>query len=81
MLVNLVLNAMFSEKATNFWKYPLSICLKYVVMVKSIVEIWQNFVAFSEYIKFNEFNLAKPGQISDSLSLKEPNAGLKGLFY
>ena len=28
--------------------------LSYVVPVKSTVEIWQNFVAFSEYMNFNK---------------------------
>ena len=40
---------MYSEKATNFCEIS-TLDLSYVVMVKSTVEILQNFVAFSEYI-------------------------------
>ena len=42
----------YSEKATYFWKIS-TVDLSYVVTVKSMVEILQNFVAFSEYINFN----------------------------
>ena len=31
--------------------------LSYVVPVKATVEIWQNFVAFSEYMNFKSINL------------------------
>ena len=44
----------YSEKATKFWKIS-KLDLSYVVMVKSAVEISQNFVAFSEYMNFNVF--------------------------
>ena len=41
----------YSEKATMFCEIS-SVDLSYVVPVKSIVEISQNFVAFSEYMNF-----------------------------
>jgi hypothetical protein len=41
----------YSEKDTNFCKIS-SVDLSYVVIVKSKVEILQNFVAFSEYKNF-----------------------------
>ena len=37
----------YSEKATKFYEIS-NVNLPYVVMVKSMVEISQNFVAFSE---------------------------------
>ena len=43
---------MFCEKATNFGEITtldMTVC-KYIVSVKSKVEISQNFVAFSEYV-------------------------------
>ena len=54
----LFLKFIYSEKATNFYEISsidLSFVVKvgcYVVMVKSAVEISQNFVAFSEYMNF-----------------------------
>ena len=42
----------YYEKAPNFCKIS-TIDLSYVVTVKSMVEISQNFVAFSEYMNFN----------------------------
>ena len=47
---------MYSEKATHFCEISNE-DLTYVVTVKSIVEISQNVVAFSEYMSFN--NLSK----------------------
>ena len=41
----------YSEKATQFCKIS-TLLLFYVVLVKSKVEIFQNFVAFSEYMNF-----------------------------
>ena len=43
-----------SEKATNFCEI-FTVDLSYVVTVKSTVEILQNFVAFSEFMNFNDF--------------------------
>ena len=43
---------MYSEKATNFCEIS-TIDLSYVVTVKCTVVISQNFVAFSEYMNFN----------------------------
>ena len=42
----------YSEKATKFCAIS-TLLLSYVVPVKSKVEISQNFVAFSEYMNFN----------------------------
>ena len=42
-----------SKKATNFCKIS-TVDLSYVVPVKSTVDISQNFVAVSEYMKFNK---------------------------
>ena len=47
------LKFMCSEKATIFSKIS-TLLLSYVVPVKSKVEILQNFVAFSEYMNFND---------------------------
>ena len=41
----------YSEKVTKFWEI-FTLLLSYVVPVKSRVEIFQNFLAFSEYMKF-----------------------------
>ena len=46
------LKFIYSEKAINFSKIS-TVDLSYVVPVKSTVEISQNFVAFSEYMNFN----------------------------
>ena len=43
---------MYSEKTTKFCEIS-TLDLSYVVMVKSTVEISQDFVAFSEYMNFN----------------------------
>ena len=50
---NLQLKSIYSEKATKFWEIS-TVDLSYVsiVPVKSMVEISQNFVAFSEYMNF-----------------------------
>ena len=45
------LKFIYSEKATKFCEFS-TVDLSYVIMVKSKVEILQNFVAFSEYINF-----------------------------
>ena len=41
----------YSEKATNVCEIS-TVDLSYVVTVKSTVEMSQNFVAFSKYMKF-----------------------------
>ena len=46
-----MVNFIYSEKATKYYKNS-TVDLFYVVPVKSTVEISQNFVAFSEYMKF-----------------------------
>ena len=52
------LNFIYSEKVTKFWEIS-TVDLSYVVPVKSTVEILQNFVTFSEYMKFNQMFSAK----------------------
>ena len=47
-------NFIYSERATKFCETSI-VDLSYVVLVKSTVEILQNFVAFSEYMNFNSF--------------------------
>ena len=42
----------YSEKATRFYEV-FTLLLSYLVPVKSKVKISQNFVAFSEYMNFN----------------------------
>ena len=49
------LKFIYSEKATKFCEIS-TVDLSYVVMVKSTVEILQNFVAFSEYMNFKIVN-------------------------
>ena len=44
----------YSEKAKKFCEIS-TVDLSYVVTVKSTMEILQNFVAFSEYMNFNNF--------------------------
>ena len=46
-----LLKFIYSEKATIFCEI-FTVDLSYVVMVKSTVEISQNFVAFSDYMNF-----------------------------
>ena len=46
-----ILKLIYSEKATNFGKVS-TVDLSYLVMVKSRIEISQNFLAFSEYMNF-----------------------------
>ena len=53
-----MLKFIYSEKATNFCEIS-TVDLSYVVMVKSTVEISQNFVAFSEYMNFTLKSRAK----------------------
>ena len=50
-----MLKLIYSEKATIICKIS-TIDLSYVVTVKSIVEISQNFVAFSEHLNFTGRN-------------------------
>ena len=46
-----IVKFIYSEKTTNFCEIS-TVDLSYVVMIKSMVEISQNFVAFSEYMNF-----------------------------
>ena len=48
-----IVKFIYSEKATKFCEIS-TLLLSYVVLVKSKVEISQNFVAFSEYMNFTE---------------------------
>jgi hypothetical protein len=47
------LKFVYSVKATKFCKISI-VDLSYLLPVKSEVEILQNFVAFSEYMNFND---------------------------
>ena len=47
------LKVIYSEMATKFCKIS-TVDLSYVVPVKSMVEISQNFIAFSEYMNFED---------------------------
>ena len=47
----------FSEKATHFYKI-FNADLSYVATVKSRLEISQNFVAFSEFMNFNRYQMS-----------------------
>ena len=49
-----IVKFIYSEKATNFCEIS-TVDLSYVVMVKSMVEISQNFVAFSKYMNFTTY--------------------------
>ena len=48
----MIIKLIYLEKTTKFCKIS-TVDLSYVVPVKSMVEISQNFVAFSEYMNFN----------------------------
>ena len=52
-LIFQLLKFIYFEKATKFCEISTE-DLSYVVPVKSTVEISQNFVAFSEYMNFND---------------------------
>ena len=54
-----------SKKATKFYEIP-TLDLSYVVTVKSTVEISQNFVAFSEYMNFNEIKNTYNNELKNS---------------
>ena len=51
LIGTIVLKFIYFEKATKFCEVS-TLLLSYVVLVKSKVEILQNFVAFSEYMNF-----------------------------
>ena len=51
----LLLKFMYSEKAIKFFKIS-TVDLSYLVIVKPMFEISQNFVAFSEYLNFMYWN-------------------------
>ena len=54
LLILLFIKVLSSEKATKFCEISI-VDLSYVVSVKSTVEISRNFVAFSEYMNFNNY--------------------------
>ena len=56
------LKFIYSEKAMKFCVIS-NVNLSYVVLVKSTVEILQNFVAFSEYVNFNKPRLMKKKKV------------------
>ena len=86
-----MLKLIYSEKATNFSKSPPFICPMYC-QSNNLVEISQNFVAFSEYMNFNfilvlEAGLIKTIKISFNRffqwlvkTYKTSGAALKGLM-
>ena len=51
------LKFIYSKKATKFWEISTNY-LSYVLPVKKLGEISQNFVAFSEYLNFNRDSFA-----------------------
>ena len=51
-----ILKFIYSEKATKFCEVS-TVDLSYVVPVKSMAEISQNFVAFSDYMNFKIFDV------------------------
>ena len=55
-LVESGLKFIYSEKSTNFCEIS-TVDSSYVVTIKSMVEILQNFVAFSEYMNFISQNI------------------------
>ena len=54
----LYLKFIYSDEATKFCEI-FTLLLFYVVPVKSKVKILQNFVAFSEYMNFKQFDANK----------------------
>ena len=58
LFLTFMLKFIYSDKATKFCEIS-TVDLSYVVPVKSTVEISQNFVTFSEYMKFNQMFSAK----------------------
>ena len=58
LFLTFMLNFIYSEKTTKFCEIS-TVDLSYVVPVKSTVEISQNVVTFSEYMKFNQMFSAK----------------------
>ena len=67
----------YSEKATKFWEIS-TLLLSYVLLVKSKVEISQNFVTFSEYMNFN--NCVQPKKIESLFSLLHWKNNYNNLF-
>ena len=61
-----MVKSMYSEKATKFYKISTN-HLSYVLPVKELVEISQNFVAFSKYMNFKQV-LKNAGYESQHLS-------------
>ena len=54
-----MLKFIYCEKASKFCEIS-TVCLSYLVAVKSTVEISQNFVAFSEYMNFKIWKSIAP---------------------
>ena len=53
----IVVKFIYSEKAAKFCEISTNY-LSYVLPVKQLVEISQNFVAFSEYMNFNRLSIS-----------------------
>ena len=62
----ILLKLIYSKKATKFCKISM-VDLSYVMPVKSTVEILQNFVTFSEYLKFTMSKRSTKGQANTNL--------------
>ena len=75
-LICKLVNFIHSEKTTNFCKIS-TVDLSYVVAVKSMVEISQNFVAFSEYMNFT----SKYVQVPQSLKYQRQKKSTKNCSY
>ena len=68
-----MLKFIYSEKATKFCKIS-TVDLSYEVTVKCMVEISQNFVAFSEYMNFNiTYVSLKPFEVYTALEIPFKN--------
>ena len=68
------LKFIYSEKATNFCEIS-TVDLSYIVTVKSMLEISQNFVAYSEYMNFSSTKFALLFIFSDHM--EQPNIRVK----
>ena len=74
----MLIKFIYSEKATKFCEISTNY-LSYVLRVKLLVEILQNFVAFSEYMNFKKENLVKerfgsnPESLRQEAKSSEPN--------
>ena len=67
---NVEVKFIYSEKATKFCEIS-TVDLSYVVPVKSMLEIFQNFMAFSEYMNFTKnFKVCRNASVKFMFSKK-----------